>query len=310
MTTAAAGPLFRAGPRRALPRSCRPAQDETTGSYLQRLAAVNRITGAELISYLTATASGTIAGVGLDALAVVSGHPPLALAYALPELRAQQPGYRQMALRARTLPAAPNTVRPACRRCAARIGAERIDIWYRHEQNICRTHQLWTGPGAGQPGDQPDLATAPAIMHAHTRHLRLIRHHGRQLVHAAYQAARLAWNRATSRGRGMPHTIMRDLPLPVSFGHQDWPARPKDPVHAAASYPEVVNLTGLLAALRWQSAFTTADSYSRFLDGLHHLIPVTFPALGNPEHERLLMVTLNATLPPRLDPVHETADDT
>lgn len=309
MTATADGHLFRTGPRRPLPRSCRPAQDETTGSYLQRLAAANQITGADLISYLTASTSVSAAKVSLTALAVVSGHPPLALAYALPELRGQHPGHQAMALHGRTLPHAPNTVRPLCRRCAVvRGSAERIDIWYRHEQNTCRAHQLWTGPGADHPRDQPDLATAPAITHAHARHLRLIWRHGRQIVHAAHTSARIAWNTATYRERGMPHIIMRDLPVPVSFGHQDWPCHPADPVHAAASYPEVVTLTGLLITMRWQSALTSVTRHSQFLAESRHQLLLAFPALDQEARQRLAMSVLNAlTTSPRPEPIPETA---
>ena len=87
MSADGTGHLFRAGPRRPLPRTCRPAQDETTGSYLLRLAVANRITGPDLVGYLTAGTSQSINQVSLGALATVSGQPPLALAYALPELR-------------------------------------------------------------------------------------------------------------------------------------------------------------------------------------------------------------------------------
>lgn len=306
-----AGHMFRAGPRRALPRSCRPAQDETTGSYLLRLAAVNRITGADLISYLTASQSAPVADVSLASLAIVSGHPPLSLAYALPELRAQHPGHQVMALHGRTLPCAPNTVRPACRRCAAaRDGAERIDIWYRHEQNICRAHRLWTGPGADRPRDQPDLTAAPDITHAQTRHLRLIWRYGRQAVHAAYDTARIAWHTATYRGRGMPSIILRDLPLPASFGHQNWPDHTADPVHAAASYPEIVTLTSLLIKLRWQPALASSTRYDQFLTEFRHQLAVAFPALDHDVRQRIVGLILTAVTVPGSGPMPETADDT
>lgn len=293
MSTATAGHLPRAGPRRALPRTCRPAQDETTGSYLLRLAAANRITGADLIGYLTAGTSASIAEVSLTALAAASGQPPLALAYALPELRAQHPGHQAMTLHGRTLPARPNTVRPACRRCAAaRGGAERIDTWYRHEQNLCLRHRLWTGPGADHPRDQPDLAAHPDIVHAQARHLRLIRRYGRHTVQAAYATTRLAWETITYRGRGMPYLIMRDIPVPGGFGHQDWPARPQDPVHAAASYPEVVTLTGLLASPRWlpSAMAASAADHDQFLAELQRRLPLAACALASADLQLLAIV--------------------
>ncbi len=308
MSTATAGHLFRAGPRRALPRTCRPAQDETTGSYLMRLAAANRIAGADLIGYLTAGTSQSIAEVSLTALAIASGHPLLALAYALPELRTQHPGHQAMTLHGRTLPARPNTVRPACRRCAAAHGsAERIDIWYRHEQNICLSHWLWTGPGANHPRDQPDLAACPDIVHAQVRHLRLIRRYGRGAVHWACNAARLIWEALTYRGRGMPH-VVRDIPLPKGFGHQDWPTRPQDPVHAAASYPEVVTLTGLLASSHWRpfagSAF--AADHDRFRAELQRRLPPAFRGLADADLKFLQTASDTAVSPAR-EPLPETS---
>lgn len=108
-----------------------------------------------------------------------------------------------MALRGRTLPARPNTVRPACRRCTAtRTTAERIDMWYRHEHNGCLRHLLWTGPGAGDPREQVDLAAHPDIVHAQVRHRRLIREHGHGIVHTAYHTAREIWETVIEQGWG------------------------------------------------------------------------------------------------------------
>lgn len=293
MTITAVGHLFRAGPRRALPRTCRPAPDETTGSYLMRLAAVNRITGADLIDYLTGSASQSIAKVTLTALATASGQPPLALAYALPELRPQHPGWHGLALAGRTLPASPNAVRPACRRCTAtRTTAERIDMWHRHEHNICLRHRLWTGPGAGHPRDQADLAAHPDIVHAQARHQRLIREHGHGIVHVAYRTAREIWETLTYRGRGLPATVTRDMPLPARFGHQDWLADPRDPVHQAATYPEVITLTGMLASSQWRpfAMSSSAADHDRFHAELQRRLPPGSRDLASASHQLLAFV--------------------
>jgi len=285
--------LFRAGPRRALPRTCRPAQDETTGSYLLRLGSTNRITGADLIDYLTAGTSQSIDKVSLAALATASGQPPLALAYALPQLRPQHPDHPTMARRGRTLPAKPNTVRPACRRCAAvHTTAERIDIWHRHEHNICLRHRLWTGPGADHPRDQVNLATHPDIVHAQVRHLHLIRRHDRGIAHTAYRTARLIWETLTNRGWGLPHAIVRDIPLPAGFGHHNWPADARDPVHAAATYPEVITLTQMLVAPHWRPfamSASTAD-HDRFRAEFQRRLPPAHRDLANTNLQTLATV--------------------
>jgi hypothetical protein len=300
--------LFRVGLRRALPRTCRPAPDETTGSYLVRLATVNRITGADLVDYLTAGASRSIADISLAALATASGQPPLALAYALPELRSQHPHQHRMALRGRTLPTQPNTVRPCCRRCAAtRTSAERVDMWCRHEHNVCLRHRLWTGPGADHPLDQVDLAAHPDIAHAQARHHRLIRRHGHGITHTAYRAASLIWADLTYRGRGLPHAVARDIPLPRRFGHQDWPADARDPVHRASTYPEVITLTELLASPRWRPlamSASTADR-ERFRSELQHRLPPVCHTLADPGLH-LLALARHALVIQCHDPAPET----
>jgi TniQ len=284
VSVAAPDHLFRAGPRRALPRTCRPAPDETTGSYLLRLAAANRVTGPDLISYLTVGTSQSIANVTLAALATASGQPPLVLAYALPELRSHYPGQHAMALRGRTLPAKPNTVRPACRRCTAtRTAAGRIDMWYRHEHNVCLRHLLWTGPGAGNPRDQVDLAAHPDIVHAQVRHLRLVRGHGHGIVRTAYCTAREIWETLIYRGWGVPCTVIRDMHLPAWFGHQDWAGDPRDPVHQAAIYPEVITLTGMLVSPRWRpfAMSASAADHDRFRAEFQHRLPPDCRDLAN-----------------------------
>jgi hypothetical protein len=284
--------LFRAGPRRALPRTCRPAHDETTGSYLLRLAAANRITGVELVDYLTAGVTRVVDKVSLAALATASGQPPLVLAYALPQLRPQYPDKHHMTLRRRTLPAKPNTVRPACRRCTATRAAERIDMWYRHEHNICLRHRLWIGPGTDDPCDQVDLAGHADIMHAQLRHRRLVREHGHGIVHTAYRTAREIWEILTYRGWGLPYAVTRYMSLPRSFVHKDWRADARDPVHRAAAYPEVITLTELLVCPRWRpfAVSASAADHDRFRAELQRRLPPAHRALANNELQLLAIV--------------------
>jgi hypothetical protein len=292
VSVAAPDHLFRAGPRRALPRTCHPAPDETTGSYLLRLAAANRVTGPDLIGYLTAGTSQPIAKISLTTLVTVSGQPPLILAYALPELRPQYPDVERMALRGRTLPARPNTVRPACRRCAAARTAERIDMWCRHEHNVCLRHLLWIGPGAGHPRDQVDLTGHPDIVHAQARHRHLIREHGHGIVRTAYCIAREIWETLMDRGWGVPCALARDMHLPAWSGHQDWAGDPRDPVHQAATYPEVITLTGLLVSPHWRPfamSESTADR-DRFRGEFQRRLPPACRDLASADLQLLAFV--------------------
>jgi hypothetical protein len=310
VSVASVGHLFRAGPRRVLPRTCRPVQDETTGSYLLRLATANRITGADLVDYLTAGASRSVNKVSLAALATVSGQPPLALAYALPQLRPQHPDHHAMALKGRTVAGKPNAVRPACRRCTAtRTTTERIDIWCRHEHNICLRHRLWIGPGADHPGDQVDLATHPDIAHAQVRHHRLVREHEHGIVHTAYHTARQIWETLTYRGWGLPYAIARDLPLPHWFGHRDWPADARDPVHCATTYPEVITLTELLVSPQWRpfAMSASAADRDRFRVEFQRRLPSAYHDLANADLQ-LFAIVRHAPVIQWHQPAAETID--
>ncbi len=311
MSVATLDRLFRPGPRR-LPRTCRPAQDETTGSYLLRLAAANRITGSDLVDYLTAGTSQSIANVSLNAVSTASGQPPVVLAYALPELRTQHTDLPRMALRGRTLPGKPNTVRPACRRCTAtRTTAERIDIWCRHEHNICLRHRLWIGAGADHPRSQVDLAAHPDAVRAQVRHRRLIRRHGHGLVHTAYRTAGQIWEILTHRGWGLPYALARDIHLPRGFGHQNWPADARDPVHHAAVYPEVVTLTELLVCPHWRpfAMSASAADRDRFRTEFQRRLPPGYHDLANSDLQ-LFAIVRHSSVRHWYDPVPETDPST
>ncbi len=49
------------------------------------------------------------------------------------------------------------------------------------------------------------------------------------------------------------------------FGHQDWLADLRVPVHYAATYPGVITLTGMLASLDWRLSARSASAADRDL---------------------------------------------
>src|SRR5215211_2411914 len=136
-------------------------------------------------------------------------------------------------------------------------------MWYRHEHNVCSRHQVWIGSGADHPRDQVDLATQSDIVRAQVRHHRLTREHGHGIVLIAYRAAREVWETLIYRGWGLPYALARDIPLPRRFGHRNWPADARDPVHRAATYPEVITLTELLTAPDWLPFAMSASAADR-----------------------------------------------
>lgn len=107
----------------------------------------------------------------------------------------------------------------------------------------------------------------------------------------------------------MPGIVIRDLPLPASFGHQDWPGRTTEPVYAAASYPEIVTLTSLLVNLRWQSALNSVTRYDQFLAGFRHQLAFAFPVLDRDVRQRIAGLILTAVTVPGSGPMPETAGE-
>jgi hypothetical protein len=183
---------------RILPRRVSPIQDETTASYVSRLAAVNHLDPWILISYLD---RGPVAGrwtqqrfnVPLAALAAASGLLPAQLAYALPDIRSQLAELETLNLVGRTQTGEPNYRRPACRRCMAAKNISRaVPIWMRPDHNACLRHQLWIGQGVREPEDQVEIADLPEISQAQIRHRNLIRRHGHKRVGFFYRDAQEA----------------------------------------------------------------------------------------------------------------------
>jgi hypothetical protein len=249
--------------RRPLPRTVRPMPGETVNSYLHRLANANHITEDDLATHLGARQSKLTTKVPLQALAVASGQPAATLARALPELGPDPP----VASRATPAPDAP-AMRWACRRCTATRGVTTgVVVWTVPEHNLCLRHQLWTGQAVTWSTDQIDLADHPEVVHAQLRHYRLTRRFGPGPARAAFQWATELWLDVTLRGWGEPYHIPRNLHPDANGRRRDrqagsghpWVPYTHDPVYQAATYPEAVTLTGLVAHPHWR-ALAISDS--------------------------------------------------
>jgi hypothetical protein len=164
---------------RPLPRLVAPFRDETITSYLRRLAGPNHIDPAGL-RRLLARSHHTDAPVPLGRLTAITAMPWRSLAYAMPQIctPAELAGLHVQ-----------NRPRPrdgwsftACRPCA---DSQPVTRWALHDEVICARHRRWIS----QSRAQPDLAAQPEILHAHRRHRRLIRRHGRDPVMRALRDA-------------------------------------------------------------------------------------------------------------------------
>jgi hypothetical protein len=254
---------FRWRPR-PLPRRVSPVQDETISSFLHRLALANHIRGDELQAYLVIRRRKRwtpvrLPDVSLRALSVLSGHAPLCLAHALPDIRPQLADQSALQVIGRTTVNGPNRTRPACRRCMAAKGiTTEVTVWARHDQNVCLRHQLWVGQGVVRPEDQVDVADLPEIARAQTRHRNLIRRHGLGRVRYFHRAAEkiIKWSPElpshTGRWNRRRHLFIRENAerLPWSYD-------------AAACYPEVVALLSVLTSPHWRRMATSDNPADR-----------------------------------------------
>lgn len=245
---------------RPLPRRVTPVQDETVSSFLRRLAQANHIHSDELRDHLVIRPSEPSAptrhlDVSLYALAVTSGHTPVCLAHALPEIRPQLADQAALRVIGRTTASGPNTTRPACRRCTAAKGiATMVTVWARQDQNVCQRHQLWTGQGVNTLEDQVDVADLPETGWAQTRHRNLIRRHGLGRVEHFHPAAEeiIRWSAHFPSDAGRwarrRHFLTREKTdrLPWSYD-------------SAACSPEVVALLSTLTSPHWRR-FVLSDN--------------------------------------------------
>jgi hypothetical protein len=242
-------------PRR-LPIRLPPFPNETVCFYTRRLEAANHLPFRALDEHLhdPAKHSGPLLP---HRLASISGCPLDTLQHALPELRSGQP-ISLIATRAGALPGFDPTPRAACRRCTASRGISgEVTCWVAPNVNICLRHQRWIGPTNRGDADQLDLAPLPEVVAAARRYRRLTRRLGNHRVEAIYPDAlhiTLRWVERRAYGQ---HRNRR-LRLLASDPDRFWLAS-HHPAVRAATYPEVVTLTGLLASPHWLRVAASFD---------------------------------------------------
>lgn len=251
MTTAAS---TRRQERRPLPRQVRPVQNETTVSFVQRLAHANHIRSDELAEYLNArmTTSGRHTSVSPQVLADAAGIDAGHLIQALPQLQAGPA--RSGIIRA---PVTSAEVRLACGLCmAARNIFSAVPVLTWTDQNVCLRHQLWTGHGVTTIEDQADVTGMPEVGRAHARHQRLARRHGLWRVWDCYETAgkTIDWSSRESSSRTARQERTRRL---LAVSRTGTLRRSYD---YASYYPEVVSVLSVLASPYWQRMAGSGDA--------------------------------------------------
>jgi hypothetical protein len=257
MTTPAAA---RQRKGRPLPRRVRPVQNETTHSFIRRLANANHIRADKLVEHLDAwmNTNGRDISISPQNLADASRIDVRPLLRALPQLQVQAPRNEEELLElqepsARRMSA---ELRPACRRCMAAKGiftAVTVLAWT--DTNLCLRHQLWTGHGVTSIEDQADIAGIPEIGQAQTRLDRLSRRRGSQEIWYSYETAQaiIDWSSREASSQTARQERLRRLlagsatgRLPRSYDY-------------ACYYPEVVAILGVLTSPYWRRIAGSID---------------------------------------------------
>lgn len=234
-------------PHRPLPRPVTPVLNETIESYLHRLAAANRLDATALRIHITGS-KRKAAPVPLATLALLSGQRPEALRYAILELST---GEELATMNIGSRPRPGGSERRRCLLCTrARGHCADVWCWSHHDDVICLRHLRWIGDGSDHSdAGQPDLSGQPDILRANRRHRGLIRRYGRSTATTAFREARYICRRWHDRGDHQ-HDFQRLMGL--FHGHK-WRIAASHPTVHAASYPQIVELTRLLATPFWRA---------------------------------------------------------
>ncbi|WP_084787060.1 TniQ family protein [Nocardia sp. Root136] len=248
-------------PVRRLPISVPPALNETTTSYLQRLATNNRIT-LKVLHDLLGINRGLV-GLHLQPhhisrLAVATGYPKIQLDQALPQLTNRHTNLAYLL----------NWPRPACQNCARHYPGGRVMRYYPPSVHCCPKHRVWISSERYSRGTA-DISGTPEVIAAHTRHRRLTNQFGPKSTQYAFATAREVWGRISydeADVRGI------DRRLEILGLNPDGRVSLNDPRHLAASYPEVVDMCGFLVSARWQQAASRRETLTLFLATLGNLL--------------------------------------
>jgi hypothetical protein len=132
----------------------------------------------------------------------------------------------------------------ACRR---RNITARVEVWRRHDQNVCVRHQRWIGEGSTSR-EQPDLSTVPKIVKSQWLHRRLILRYGIPVTFEAISRSQVIINKWNDKGH---YTESRNQRLTRMLG-EGWNVLIRGPYYNAAHYSEVVALASVLVSPYWQ----------------------------------------------------------
>jgi hypothetical protein len=265
---------------RALPFPLAPLPAETTVSYLRRLAAANTVPLTAIINQIGHGPSQRIPAqrdLALNPsawtrLGVMTGRSPAALISALrPAATSARRAVAPLPPRLTITTPRGRQIAAACHHCLARRGIldGQVKIWLDPVTHLCHRHRTWLRDR------QFDISILPELVRAQHRHNRLAARHEPEHLAAAWTTARdiiEGWRRSPFHPMAVRFRTRHDL----LTAHHHLSSLPLD----AASYPESVHLTALIADPDWHAASRgNRDDHERFLreanprlntEDLHH----------------------------------------
>jgi hypothetical protein len=247
---------------RPLPVAVAPLHQETVDSYINRLAWANRIGLRDLHHYVQdRNRIGADDLSPLDFLSELAGQPPGRLLRAMPELRTSAESIQGLPDACRQQLDRGWVIQPVCSRCLAAKGViTPARRWSPISTRLCLRHGRWTDTDY----PQLDIMAVPDVVRAQRTHHRLAQICGWERLGIAWQhAERCCWRWWDSRR----HCDARDRRIFRLCG-PDWSESRRDPRILAAAYPDIVELTKLLAMPTLSSLpFTGRPAdLQRFLD--------------------------------------------
>ncbi|NNH75834.1 hypothetical protein HLB23_39295 [Nocardia uniformis] len=198
--------------------------NETTPSFVARLAAANHITPEDMHGYLGGSDPDWI---DLEWTSIATGYPVETLVDRLPAFA--YPGLHRL------------TIGTTCRHCAARRNTTSpVEIYRDPHSNVCLRHQLWIGGHGHQ--SQLDLTALPEVTASQRIHRRLARRHGTHPTAIAFHDASEIAHRRTRQPTWPTHLRQR---LENGFYQQD-PLQATTTEIDIITYPDAVTMTTIL----------------------------------------------------------------
>jgi hypothetical protein len=186
---------------RQCPRTAVPVPGEYYIDYISRLASANHLELTELTQALDDPAAVILQPASRkqhqqERLAAAAGQPLARIARLYWDDHGDY---------LRDLAGFHRLLRPACRRCTARLGITGpVACRLPAHQAVCRRHRLWTGPAARTHAAQLDTSPFPEVLRAQRRHLALLHRHQQHEVEATVSAAVTAVCQALRDGTWIP----------------------------------------------------------------------------------------------------------